>query len=85
MVEAEPGDLLSLATMLVQSNDRFFAIQRLPVDLTLWDAGTEVDEPAGTGPHQAPRQTGPGDGEPQDGAVVMLPGAGVHIVITPEG
>ncbi len=94
-VEAAPGDLLSVATMLVQSNDRFFAIQGLPlfdgdtpfegtVDLTLWDAGTEVDQPAGTGPDQAPRQAGPDTGETQNGPVTSVPGTGVRLVITPQ-
>ncbi len=95
VVEAAPGDLLSVATMLVQSNDRFFAVQGLPlfdgdtpfagtVDLTLWDAGTEMDQPAGTGSDQAPRQAGPDVGAAQNGTVEMLPGTGVRLVITPD-
>ena len=72
---AVPGERLSFATMLVQSNDRFFAFD--PEGLALFDesgapvtgdvtdavatrdAGTEVDQEPGIGPDQAPRQAGP--------------------------
>jgi len=69
---AKPDDKLSFATMLVQSNDLFFAPdeagiplfdaqgQPLEGDITdkieIWDAGTEQDEVAGEGANQAPRQ-----------------------------
>ena len=72
-VTASPGDRLSLATMLVQSNDLFYAFDPeglalfqadgMPItgDVTdairLWDAGTEVNEYPGAGPNQAPRQS----------------------------
>lgn len=66
--DAEPGDRLQLQTMFVQSNDWFYGFQGgglelFPVDdfgisgdvtdqLALYDAGTEVDTPPGTGPDQ---------------------------------
>ena len=82
---AAPGDKLSFATMLVQSNDLFFgpsdqgmplfdgANQPMSGDITgemiLWDAGTEVNEEPGTGPNQAPRQAGPNTGPDENGIV----------------
>ncbi|WP_420644157.1 spondin domain-containing protein [Candidatus Leptofilum sp.] len=75
---ANPGDNLTFATMFVQSNDWFFGpgLAGIPLydadgnpytgDVTdyiyLWDAGTEVDQPVGEGPDQAPRQAGPDTG-----------------------
>ncbi|MGD2178056.1 MAG: spondin domain-containing protein, partial [Anaerolineae bacterium] len=74
---AMPGDNLSFATMLVQSNDWFFAPaepgiplyedgSKMTGDVTqyvaLWDAGTEGDETQGEGANQAPRQSGPDTG-----------------------
>jgi len=72
--------------MFVQSNDLFYAPngqgialfddQGNPIDadvsqyLSLWDAGTEVDEEPGTGPNQAPRQNGP-TGKDENGKVVL--------------
>jgi hypothetical protein len=70
---AKPGDMLSFATMFVQSNDLFYAPSgagialfnaMTPVngDVTaqihLWDAGTEMNEEPGVGANQAPRQGG---------------------------
>ena len=85
--QAEPGDLLSLATMFGDSNDLFFAPaeQGVPLfapdgtplsgDITsyliLWDAGTEVNEGPG-GPNQAPRQSGPDTGETETGVVRVV-------------
>ena len=81
---AHPGDRLSFATMLVQTNDYFFAPDELGIPLyrangapmsgdvtayvKLWDAGTEGDEALGSGPNQAPRQSGPNTGpdDPND-------------------
>lgn len=82
-ITASPGDHLSLATMLVQSNDWFYTLHNQPLfdaagdpiegDFThvveLYDAGTEVDEPIGFGANQAPRQAGPNTG-PAEGGVV---------------
>ena len=75
---AMPGERLSFASMFVQSNDLFFAPDEYGIPLydqqgnalegdvtdfvSLWDAGTELNEPAGTGENQAPRQTGPNMG-----------------------
>ncbi len=65
------NETLSLATMVVQSNDLFFGTADggiplfsggVPVtgnvtnQMLLWDAGTEVNEVPGAGPNQAPRQ-----------------------------
>lgn len=87
MVEAVPGDRLSFATMMVQSNDLFVApsadagIELFPGgtalggDITgmldLWDAGTEEDQQPGVGSDQAPRQAGPDTG-PAEGGVVRV-------------
>lgn len=75
---AEWGDHLSFATMLVQTNDLFFAPDEWGIPLYdsagnaysgnitnyvhLWDAGTEQNEVPGVGPNQAPRQAGPNTG-----------------------
>lgn len=79
--EATPyAPYLSLATMLVQSNDWFaatpstgvalFDADRNPVSGTIpvhiFDAGTEADEPLGVGAHQAPRQARPNSGPADD-------------------
>lgn len=81
---AEEGSYLSLATMLGQSNDLFFAYGEdgfplftngVPAsgDITngiqLWDAGTEVNEYPGAGNNQAPRQEGPNTGPAENGVV----------------
>ncbi len=79
-VHAQPGDRLSLATMLVQSNDWFFGLPDSGIDLygadgtplsgdiashfLVLDAGTEADQTPGEGQDQAPRQTGPDTGAP---------------------
>jgi hypothetical protein len=71
---APPGAYLSFATMMVQSNDLFYAPDgrgialwnadgsQVTGDVTaqvrLWDAGTEADGEPGLGPDQAPRQGG---------------------------
>jgi hypothetical protein len=82
-IMAAPGDHLSLATMLVQSNDWFYTLRNQPLFDTdgnpirgnfthvveLYDAGTEVDEPIGFGANQAPRQSGPDTGPSEDGTV----------------
>jgi hypothetical protein len=87
-VEAMPGDMLSLATMFVQSNDLFYApggqgialfnSDGTPVsgDVTgqiqLWDAGTEVNQQPGLGPDQAPRQAGLDSGPDENGVVHIV-------------
>ncbi len=85
---AGPGAYLSFATMMVQSNDFFFAPDgdgialwnpdgsQVTGDVTdqilLWDAGTEADGEPGLGPDQAPRQTGADTGAPDPNATVRL-------------
>jgi hypothetical protein len=77
---AEDGDKLSFATMLVQSNDWFIAANGMNLysggnavtgdvtsSLKLYDAGTEVDEYAGAGANQAPRQSGADTGADESG------------------
>jgi hypothetical protein len=87
-VVAVPGDMLSFATMFVQSNDLFYApdgagialfnSDGTPVsgDVTgqiqLWDAGTEVNQEPGVGPDQAPRQAGPNTGPNENGVVQIV-------------
>ena len=87
-IEAQPGDTLSFATMLAQSNDLFFApdehgialydLDGYPVSgdvsdqVALWDAGTEVNQPIGAGDQQAPRQAGPNTGAEEMGVVQLV-------------
>ncbi len=102
-VEAEKGDRLSLATMFVQSNDWFYAPGPKGIALfengrpiagdvsaafRLWDAGTEVNEPAGEGMYQAPRQKGKNMGPAEMGGVHevgtdRLQGPVIRVTITP--
>jgi hypothetical protein len=78
---------LSFVTMFIHSNDLFYAPGSEgialfdgdePVDgdvtgqVQLWDAGTEVNEEPGTGPNQAPRQSGPDTGEDENGTVRLV-------------
>ncbi|MEL7155373.1 MAG: spondin domain-containing protein [Actinomycetota bacterium] len=87
-VTAAPGQRLSFATMLVQSNDWFLA--PMPEGIALYDdagapisgditdqihvfdAGTEIDQPFGEGADQAPRQSGPDTGVDDPDATVRL-------------
>jgi hypothetical protein len=80
-VKARPGDRLSLALMLSQSNDGLLAsgaagiplfddggrpVQgELTSQLSLWDAGTEVNEEPGAGRNQGLRQGAPHAGDPE--------------------
>lgn len=102
-ITAAPGARLSLATMFVQSNDWFYApgpegIELFPMNhplegevtmyFKLWDAGTEVNEPAGEGPNQAPRQMGKNYGADEGGVVhdvmgVELMGPVIKVTVTP--
>lgn len=106
-VKAAPGDRLSFASMYGQSNDTFFAPDENGIALYdemgapfsgdvseqvwLWDAGTEVNEPLGEGPNQAPRQASPDAGEPENGVVTLVddpmhfpPAAELmHVTLTP--
>jgi len=76
--DAEPGDFLSLATMLVQTNDLFFSFDDtglalfddagVPVTgdvsamVSLWDAGTEANQWPGAGEDQPLQQAAPNTG-----------------------
>lgn len=97
--EAVPGERLSFATLFVQSNDFFFVPPAGGIELfdgdtpiegditaqiSLWDAGTEVDQPLGVGADQAPRQAGPDTGADQDGVVGAVDGGGIRVAISVE-
>jgi hypothetical protein len=84
---ASKGHKLSFATMYVQSNDLFFGPSDAGLDLfngdnpvtgdvtsmiSLWDAGTEVNENPGTGPNQPIRQSSPNTGPAENGNVMMV-------------
>lgn len=82
---AKEGDLLSFATMLVQSNDWFVGANELALfingtaisgDITnrvnLYESGTELDEYPGAGGNQAPRQSGPNTGVEESGVVSSI-------------
>ncbi len=85
---AGQGHYLSLATMLVQTNDLFFAPEDrgialyqgdgsaltgdVTADFLLWDAGTEVNEEPGVGPNQAPRQAAANTGADENGTVELI-------------
>lgn len=99
-IEALTGQYLTLETMFVQSNDWFFSLgaEGIPLfdaagaaiggditDLvTLWDAGTEIDQTPGVGPDQAPRQTGPNTGADDPDANIRMVGLNAtdYIVVT---
>jgi hypothetical protein len=75
-ISASPGQSLSLAWMFGQSNDLFYSNDRpialfvggkpvsgdMTAQVSLWDAGTEVNEEPGLGPNQGPRQKSPDAG-----------------------
>jgi hypothetical protein len=76
-IVAEPGQVLSTAWMFGQSNDLFYSNDRpitlfdasgkprsgeMTAQLSLWDAGTEVNEEPGLGANQGPRQATPDAG-----------------------
>lgn len=86
--DAEAGQSLHFATMLVQSNDLFYSPDENGIalfddngdpisgDVTdqiqLWDAGTEVNQEPGVGEDQAPRQAGPNTGEGEFAPVLEI-------------
>lgn len=105
-ISAVPGDRLSLTLMMGQSNDWFYAPAESGIELfkngkaiggdissqmMLWDAGTEVDQEAGIGSNQGPRQKGPNTGKAengvvrtvQDGKTYSNPAAVLRVVIKP--
>ncbi len=83
-VKGQPGDRLTVAFMFGQSNDLFYAPAQslalfdrrgqptggdVTASLTLWDAGTEVNQEPGLGPDQAPRQSAPNTGTSEQAPV----------------
>lgn len=83
-VSAMPGDRLSITSMMGQSNDWFYASaesglelfksgKAISGDITsqlfLWDAGTELNQEAGIGSEQGPRQKAPNTGKAENGVV----------------
>jgi hypothetical protein len=105
-VSASPGQTLSLAWMFGQSNDLFYSNERpialfvgdkpvngdMTAQLSLWDAGTEVNEEPGLGPNQAPRQKSPDAGTAEKQSIAHVrdrynyPGIGqvLRLTITPS-
>ena len=85
LVTGQPGMQLSFAMMFGQSNDLFYApgaegialfdesgkaiVGDITPRITLWDAGTEVNEEPGVGSNQAPRQSAPNTGPRENGVV----------------
>lgn len=88
LTDAQPGDLIELGMMWSQSNDVFVATppggvplfdeNANPVasltGLSLWDAGTEMNQEPGAGSTQAPRQSAPGEGTQENGVIRKLEG-----------
>jgi hypothetical protein len=84
-VSGKPGERLTIATMLGQSNDLFYAPREEGVALfdttgkpiagnitsqiLLWDAGTEINEEPGLGPNQPAFQPAPNTGPAEHGVV----------------
>jgi len=87
-VTAKPGERLGLTTMFGQSNDLFYSIGKgsIPLfdaagkpvhgdftaELTLYDAGTEVNQEPGIGSTQFPRQSGKNMGVSEQKAVLPV-------------
>lgn len=84
---APPGARLSFASMFGQSNDFFVAPDEegielypggVPVagdvtsEISLWDAGTEINQEPGAGADQAPRQAAPDTGADDPNDLVRL-------------
>ena len=108
-VTAKPGDRLHFAVMFAQSNDLFIGPRASGIELfdregrlfsgdatstlVLWDAGTEVNQPPGAGPDQAPRQAAPNTGADENGVIRVVsdgfryPGISdvIRVTITPKG
>lgn len=94
-VEALPGHRLSLAIMLIESNDKFFAPTSQGIALfdrrgqpvrgnlsdtwLLWDAGTEQDEEPALGIYQPLRQQELNSGSAQNARIYRLPNPGQGI------
>lgn len=104
-VTAEPGQFLSIASMFGQSNDWFYSNDRpitlfvsgkpvsgdMSAQISLWDAGTEVDEEPGLGPNQGPRQKDSEAGVREHQAIAhatskwSFPKDGLKLTVTPQG
>jgi hypothetical protein len=107
-ISAQPGKLLSIAWMFGQSNDLFYSNDRpialfnaagkpksgeMTAQLSLWDAGTEVNEEPGLGPNQGPRQAMPDAGTTESHGIALVrdrysyPSTGtvLRLTITPAG
>jgi hypothetical protein len=85
---ASPGAYLSFATMSVQTNDLFYApdgagiplfdadLHAIRGDITdqisLWDAGTEVNQAPGEGADQGARQAAPNTGADENSVVRLV-------------
>jgi hypothetical protein len=106
-ISARPGQALSLAWMFGQSNDLFYGNDRpialftsagepvlgdMTPQLSLWDAGTEVNEEPGLGPNQGPRQKAEDAGTAERNAIAQVrdrysypkTGAVLKLAITPK-
>jgi hypothetical protein len=85
--DARTGDMLEFAMMWAQSNDVFVATSpggvplfdgALPITgiissgISLWDAGTEVNQEPGLGDEQAARQATPGIGTAEGGVITAI-------------
>lgn len=86
--EAVKGQKLYIANMWGQSNDLFYSANELGIELFdakdnalsgditkylfLYDAGTELNEEPGFGPHQGPRQSGMNVGPAENGIVTPV-------------
>jgi hypothetical protein len=105
-ISGMPGDRLSITLMMGQSNDWFYAPAESGIDLFqngkamsgdisaqlyLSNAATEVDQEAGIGSQQGPRQKGPNTGKAenavvqkvQDGKLYANASSVLRVTITP--
>jgi hypothetical protein len=91
--------------MFGQSNDWFYSNDRpialfasgkpvsgdMSAQVSLWDAGTEVDEEPGLGPNQGPRQKDAEAGVREHQAIAhatgkwSYPKSGFRLTVTPQG
>jgi hypothetical protein len=107
-ISVQQGQLLSTAWMFGQSNDLFYSNERpialfsasgkpvsseLTTQISLWDAGTEVNEEPGVGPNQGPRQATPDAGVTESEGIAHVrdqysyPQVGdvLRLTVTPAG
>jgi len=90
MITAKPGDMLSAATMLIQTNDGFTGLDSVPltdgnIDTVAYDAGTEVNTELKAdvpGPPFGGKNHGP-DPSPHE-AIAMHPGIAANADVTPD-